>query len=447
MPSPNYYTPGDYTKVVPQEEGNINLYRRKPAKTPEGDTATVRSISIGEDGSEVLIPTVSPTGQLLDDNAAIAEYHKTGKHLGKFASIEEANQYADDLHKQQQDVYTTNRGSVYQNKSGKDFAQDPQKLSLQEKITSSVKSRVPPENVTLETLPAALDFAKNKPKGDFSLSASDLIQGYYGGPEALKREATKARDYRNYQIGYTGEDPNQNLTIQYDRMDEQIPITSTDQVSPGYYPKDRNINVNPPEEVSRFAQEVLDALGEGGGKAKVAEKFLRENNYSVEDIKRQKAEPLADVFSTIEHEAGHHITRGKNPSSNWEDARGKTQTNIGWSSAHEAAPNELANYLGRVQRETYAQTGKRMESPEELDAYMESQKGLPAEKQFEGYSGDTKRGLREIMRSYIDYSSDEPVSRQKGTGNALYKEARKAIPTFVKNDYQPGSIASQYRTS
>src|SRR2546425_10139618 len=72
--------------------GNINLTTRPVVHTPEGP-ATVRSISFGEDGREVLVPTVSDDGRIMSDDEAIQNYRKTGRHLGIFRNPQSATVY------------------------------------------------------------------------------------------------------------------------------------------------------------------------------------------------------------------------------------------------------------------------------------------------------------------------------------------------------------------
>lgn len=96
----------DFSSIKPHIPGNIDIYNRPIHKNERGQIETVKSISIGEEGTEVLIPTISPEGKALSNREAVDLYRKTKKHLGKFKSISEANSYARDLHKQQDEYYS-----------------------------------------------------------------------------------------------------------------------------------------------------------------------------------------------------------------------------------------------------------------------------------------------------------------------------------------------------
>ncbi len=108
-----------------KSRGNIDIFNRPIHKNKDGSISTVRSISFNEDGKEILIPTISDNGQLLTLEQAIDLYHKTGKYLGKFNSVAEADKYAVALHKQQAALYEQKKPKHV---SSKDIAEFGYKL-------------------------------------------------------------------------------------------------------------------------------------------------------------------------------------------------------------------------------------------------------------------------------------------------------------------------------
>lgn len=88
------------------QAGNIDLAHRPVVRNADGSISTVRSMSFGdENGREILVPTVSPDGRILPDQEAIDLYYKTGQNLGTFDNPNDADQYAQALHKSQERFY------------------------------------------------------------------------------------------------------------------------------------------------------------------------------------------------------------------------------------------------------------------------------------------------------------------------------------------------------
>lgn len=83
----------------PLTPGNIDLFAQPVVKNPDGTTSTVDSSSYNIDGKEVLLPSVTPDGRHLKTaDEILAEYDKTGRHLGIFADPDSATAYARQLH-------------------------------------------------------------------------------------------------------------------------------------------------------------------------------------------------------------------------------------------------------------------------------------------------------------------------------------------------------------
>lgn len=93
-------------------KGNIDLFNRPQFINPDGTVSTVSGMSFGDETGEILVPTIAyKNGKpaRLTDQEAIDRYYKTGEYLGKFNTVEEANDYAQRLHLQQDLIYGRGR--------------------------------------------------------------------------------------------------------------------------------------------------------------------------------------------------------------------------------------------------------------------------------------------------------------------------------------------------
>jgi hypothetical protein len=99
------------------ERGNVDLNDRPSVKNSDGTISTVRSASSNIGGKEVLYPTVadpeagtfgtsrSKNPRVIRSRDAAKISQKTGQHLGKFRTVQQADQYAEALHKMQEKQY------------------------------------------------------------------------------------------------------------------------------------------------------------------------------------------------------------------------------------------------------------------------------------------------------------------------------------------------------
>ncbi len=88
--------------IVMNSAGNMDLTKRPIKINNDGSASTVRSASINDNGKEVLIPTIGPNGEDLDIEQAVGLYRRTGQNLGRYNSVEEANQAAQNIHDSEQ---------------------------------------------------------------------------------------------------------------------------------------------------------------------------------------------------------------------------------------------------------------------------------------------------------------------------------------------------------
>lgn len=249
--------------------------------------------------------------------------------------------------------------------------------------------------------------------GEQDISLEEMASDYYGGVENLKKEiaeAKKSYESRNKKSPVEG-----NVTIDYEKIAEKIPVKSSSYALSGYLPKEKKAILQDPKTrlIENYETAEKGMQGSDEDKSKFLE-FLERNRYTKSDYAEKIKNPFSDYLGALEHEVGHHATRG-----------GKRQT-IGLSGTHMSNSDELANQLGRIQREAYYLYGKRF-TPESLETFMQQQKDVPEKERFEQFSPDTRRGLREI---YDAYKGEKFILQP---GDRVWPTAKESIPFFVKN--------------
>lgn len=185
-----YSLPVDYVL----EKGNIDLFSRPQVRNDDGSISTVRSMSFRDkDDKEVLLPTISDDGRILSDEEAINQYYETGKHLGKFETVEQANAYAERLHRQQEFYYNGRNAKAYTVQEAINMTDDA-KAERIAKLEANIKS-------SRELIQKSKDFfeafqldpnASEFDKFMYGLGNASASVGYSFGVAAITKNPTLA---------------------------------------------------------------------------------------------------------------------------------------------------------------------------------------------------------------------------------------------------------------
>lgn len=86
------------TQTTPVTAPTMDPTKQPIVQNPDGTRSTVSTMGFDIDGKYYNLPTISPDGKRLTPDEAVAEFRKTGRHLGVYNSREEGDAAAQALH-------------------------------------------------------------------------------------------------------------------------------------------------------------------------------------------------------------------------------------------------------------------------------------------------------------------------------------------------------------
>lgn len=177
--------------------GNIDIYNRPIVMNPDGKISTVRSMSFEDDyGKQVVIPTVSDDGRFLSRDEAIELYYRTGKHLGKLDTVDEAIEYAEQLHLQQDSLYGDRGGMTKHPLNEQGFKlDDTGKLQLGLSALGDFMTIIPTLSAA-NAKQSSYDFQawqSNKNAELLRLDAQDILQQSYDYENKVREQGKRVR--------------------------------------------------------------------------------------------------------------------------------------------------------------------------------------------------------------------------------------------------------------
>lgn len=262
-------------------------------------------------------------------------------------------------------------------------------------------------------------------KGEGKARPADFIEPYYG--DSFGEEIEKASWY-NESKRLSGGRPAL-IQSSYDRIFDDVEFQKKDYVDASYAPKGPLGKGNPqielPSNLSRKDHGELVAaykdaeLGSASRDLKKDPKWERQFKKQARDhFEFNGIDPMvADVNpSADEHEFGHHYARPVDQSI-W-------GSNV--APYHMAKDSEMVNALGRLQREMFRATGKRFETPESFNEFIDKGE-IPDFLSTEG------RRMIETINSV--------KKRNPKAGETIQKEAARKVPSLVKQQEEEDNRA------
>lgn len=243
-----------------------------------------------------------------------------------------------------------------------------------------------------------------------SVVPADILRSYYG--DNLYREVAKA-SLANVRAGYPI-DPAaptyvQDLVKVFREEDEPrgasyAPVTRTVEMPNAEAAEIRALN---DATYLKWLESDKPAL-----KAR-AQEYLDMNNFDPAFLARSPEESAA---SSLEHEVGHHINRA---TVDFEE-----RIDVSSIDNHLADADEITQAAGKLQRELYKNTGKRIEKPDDFMRLVKS-------KETPEYISPEAKRLLNFSRKLLG-TKNEP----------LLEEISKVLPATVKNESEPRDFMS-----
>jgi hypothetical protein len=253
----------------------------------------------------------------------------------------------------------------------------------------------------------------------FQLTPRQFLEPYYG--KNLDTEIAAARGVQGAQdVGGAFYSVYRKAFEQdYSKIDEpvnfEIQQNPRRQYSPDYTYSKNLARLNDPSFQWGAKQDAENLASPDPEKQKRIEKFMRTNAYIPEDITFAAQNPMNKLVQDAEHEMGHSFT-----SSTMSSSHPRTK-----GRGHIAKPNEMANALGKIQRDTYSIFNQRFDK-RSFSAFMEKEAAKKPEERFKDYSRESKRGLRTLMEFYE--KKEEPFQWAADNIGKFVKTNQKAKP-------------------
>lgn len=243
-----------------------------------------------------------------------------------------------------------------------------------------------------------------------SVVPADILRPYYG--DNLYREVAKA-SLANARAGYPV-DPAAPTYVQ-DLVkvfrDEDEPFGAS------YAPVTRTVKM--PNEEATGIREYNDATylkwlqGDKPELKARAQEYMDMNNIDPEFLARSSEESAA---SALEHEVGHHVNRA---TVDFEE-----RLDVSSIDNHLADANEITQAAGKLQREYYKNTGKRIEKPDDFLRLVKSK--------------DTPEFISPEAKRLLNFSRKLIGTKNEG----LLDEISRVLPATVKNESEPQDFMS-----